>query len=282
MLSFCCLVKAQNLIERNENCDFLKNLTFKNGRDTIVIKATYEEFIEGSPDPFLDDLGKNHQLKYNEFGVLPPKKGEEMGDSGSNMGLIPENCSELYYAVLSRKISYKGFPQKMGTPVYITCVVFNNPKYVYRGLPYFVIINVKVRKLTAAEKAIEKADSCTTLFEESANFTPAENGKKYLACKYITGEYPVYKVKRLYETKEMKFTQADTTDSTMYYIKDADKYQPITDDNFDFFSEIIISDDLELASKIKNKELKYRDLDKIIKAYKKWKMTNGLPQKALK
>ena len=40
---------AQTTIQKNTNCSFFKNLKFKNGRDTIVVKAILYDYFKAPP-----------------------------------------------------------------------------------------------------------------------------------------------------------------------------------------------------------------------------------------
>jgi hypothetical protein len=118
---------------RDTSCNFLKKLKFKNGLDTLVVKTTYLEVANMIPiSQRFETLDKEAKIKSKAFTY--------------QLGIQPEGCSKIYYG----PCSYKGNINNVrsGTVFYVTCIAFERHDLEYKGVPFFVIIDVSVRKLT--------------------------------------------------------------------------------------------------------------------------------------
>ena len=143
---------AQKSIPGDTTCSFLKNLIFKNGVDTIVVKVTYNAIIRGSDGTFLKLLADNKQLQFNEYV-----------DDYESIALyfIPESCKKIYQGTLSRKIYDKTFVRKtynigeymkeiidtdsfkIGQVMYLKCIVFEDPKVYYHKY-FFTVVDIRL------------------------------------------------------------------------------------------------------------------------------------------
>lgn len=130
-----------------DTCHIFNSLQFKNGIDTIVVKATYDALIKSPDYSILKELEKENKLKYDEFGV---DTGEE--DSGSAISFVPENCNKLYDATISKKIPLNTIMNlQKDASIYLTCIVFEVDKshQIYLNSnyePFFVIIDFSLKK----------------------------------------------------------------------------------------------------------------------------------------
>jgi len=153
LFCFSMIGLAQIKVANNKACNFLRNLPFKNGTYTVIVKATFKGLFR-SPDYItLKDLEKAKKLKYKEFGV---DTGEV--ENTSSISFVPERCTHLYSGPLIRKTFYTSSNNTFkldlntlaeGKVIYLTCVVFEDRKYRYAdGTPFFVVINVFTEKPT--------------------------------------------------------------------------------------------------------------------------------------
>ncbi len=147
-------VMAQETIIRDTFCDFLKAPKFKNGIDTIAVKATYNAVIRGAYGPQLKILANAKKIYYSEY---------EDQDESYSLSFTPLNCDKLYQGTISRKIYDKTFVRKTnnlgeyvndivdmdslkdGQVIYLKCIVFEDKK-VYFNRYFFTIVDIGVEK----------------------------------------------------------------------------------------------------------------------------------------
>lgn len=111
-------------------CGVFKNLKFKNGVDTVIIKAIYREMVASTPGGTLfKTLEKEKKFKSKMFTY--------------DIGLQTEDCPEIVYAPSSVKKTDILKNADLGEVFYFTCVVFENKAWEYKGVPFFVIIDAK-------------------------------------------------------------------------------------------------------------------------------------------
>jgi hypothetical protein len=114
ILSLACLnAFSQDRLPVRNGCDFLENLHFKNGVDTIVVKAYYEGYYQLIPLPVMKQLQSAKKLKMVDFKYA--------------LSFKPINCSKEYgnpcrYG--GSKAQYLLDRQPMEKIVYLTCVVY--------------------------------------------------------------------------------------------------------------------------------------------------------------
>jgi len=126
-LVFLGKVQAQIPALSVKDCQIFKNLQYKNGRDTVVIKAAFKDIAKFAGNDRLNELIKLKSVGADDFDY--------------QMGFIPENCNETYYAPAKEKrinSMLKGL--KSDPEIYLTCVVFEKREWEYQGVPFFVII----------------------------------------------------------------------------------------------------------------------------------------------
>ena len=111
--------------ELKQGCDFLKNLHFKNGVDTLMIIA-YKNATISTPkqDTILDKLhGAKRLNKYSMYSI----------------DLQPIGCSERFFVYCSDSSKfardiYRDFYKK---PVIMRCIVFEG--FMKRAHPFFIV-----------------------------------------------------------------------------------------------------------------------------------------------
>jgi hypothetical protein len=94
-------------------CGFLKNLKFKNGRDTVVVKAILRDFLEAPPRIITKEGYSPAIYKYRFSDYI---------------AFQPESCSKKYmmpllYSAAARD-PFTAHPQP-GITIYLTCIVFD-------------------------------------------------------------------------------------------------------------------------------------------------------------
>jgi hypothetical protein len=114
------------------DCNFLKDLKFKNGTDTIVVKATYVDRIEvhtnGNAFNSLKKQGKVKTTGYDE-----------------QLTFKPINCKESYTAPDgSGDLNGLEF-SNIGKTFYFTLVAFERKDGYSKGVPFFVITKVSAK-----------------------------------------------------------------------------------------------------------------------------------------
>jgi hypothetical protein len=156
VISLSFNARAQGTAIQDTLCSFLKNLKFKNGVDTIEVKATLDDYHRGSDEPVLKILGDEKKLLYSEY--TNQKHGS------SSLSFRPVNCQESYDATLSRKIYDKTFTRitnnigayikdivdmdnlKIGQVIYLKCIVFEENRFRDNyGTYFFTIIDIRGR-----------------------------------------------------------------------------------------------------------------------------------------
>jgi len=99
-------------VSAQSQCDFLKDLKFRNGRDTIVVKAVLRDFLLAPPRLMLKRPPGIYKYRF-----------------GSNILFQPENCSKEYQKpVLSaRSVDKENIlnGDNLGITIYLTLVVFD-------------------------------------------------------------------------------------------------------------------------------------------------------------
>ncbi|WP_426668585.1 hypothetical protein ACPPVU_20420 [Mucilaginibacter sp. McL0603] len=133
-------ITAQTNPTRQTQCDFLKNIKFRSGKDTIVIKAILHDIIEAPP--------RLITLKKSPRSIYKYKFGSEIV-------FQPENCTKKYSAPLLDAAYDNHFlnSANLGITVYLTCVVFNE-YFDNNGMPDLIVINVapKVQEHIAGQQ----------------------------------------------------------------------------------------------------------------------------------
>jgi len=118
---------------KTDMCSFLKNLKFKNGRDTIVVKAVLYDVHMAPP-----------RLRTKKHPTIYRYK------FGSEIAFKPVNCFKEY----SEPLLDKAWDEKIlkgsnnGITLYLTCVVFNEHFYYNNGEPDCMIIKVSRKNPT--------------------------------------------------------------------------------------------------------------------------------------
>jgi hypothetical protein len=123
---------AQTIIQKDTTCSFLKNIKFKNGTDTVIIKATLVD-ITPAPPPIIDLKNPGRRINKYKFN--------------SELWFQPENCTEKYYAPLKDSAYDETIlnASGLGKIIYVTCVVFKEKTY-RQGWPDFMAIKVAAKK----------------------------------------------------------------------------------------------------------------------------------------
>jgi hypothetical protein len=97
---------------KTDTCSFLKKVRFKNGRDTIVVKAVLLDFLL-APPRFIEKKTPNiYKYKF-----------------GSDILFQPENCGNKYEkpVLSSKSVDGEGIlnGSNLGATIYLTCIVFD-------------------------------------------------------------------------------------------------------------------------------------------------------------
>jgi hypothetical protein len=87
LIGFSFNAKAQIKTMEDSTCSCFKNLTFKNGVDTVEFKATYDAFLEGSDEVFLKILADKKKLQYSEYMIHY---------NSNSISFMPIGCRQLY------------------------------------------------------------------------------------------------------------------------------------------------------------------------------------------
>ncbi len=106
--SLCALAQSAT-----DSCVFLKNLRFKNGRDTIIVKAVLRDFLEAPPRIITKDGHRPAIYKYRFSDYI---------------AFQPEGCSKKYMMPLLYSAAAKDpftANTQLGITIYVTCIVFN-------------------------------------------------------------------------------------------------------------------------------------------------------------
>jgi len=122
-------LSAQKTTKKQE-CDFLGPLHFQDGKATVIIKATYNDFFRSDEDTTFE----------NYFSRCC---------SGSAIAFTPENCPYEYSGTINKKVNPDHV--KFGQTVYLTCAVFEGVKN-YDDTPFFVIDKIESKETDTAEK----------------------------------------------------------------------------------------------------------------------------------
>jgi hypothetical protein len=148
--SFSINAKAQTAVKQDTSCSFLKNLRFKNGVDTIVIKATYLDLVQ-LPPPLVSMEGFYRKQKLS-----------------GQIHFKPENCSTEYIVPLKMFRDRDGLLTggNLGLSVRLTCVVFKKYLHVYGNVPFFIVIKAVPEKPVGSKSTFPDAapqESCKFL-----------------------------------------------------------------------------------------------------------------------
>ena len=115
------------------SCDFLRNVQYKNGVDTVLVRAVFKDAAKMVPGGVvLKTLDKEKKIKGKYFTY--------------QIGFQPENCSNTYFApssVKKNKLIF-GNPSIIDKWVYVKCIAFERPEWEYNGVPFFVVIDVTI------------------------------------------------------------------------------------------------------------------------------------------
>ncbi|MBS1525620.1 MAG: hypothetical protein JST19_08220 [Bacteroidetes bacterium] len=132
-------------VSAQSQCDFLKNLKFKNGRDTIIVKAVLRDFLLAPPRTLFKKPPAIYKYKFD-----------------SNILFQPENCDRNYEmpVISSRWVDPENIlnSDNLGLTVYLTCVVFNESALT-RGQPDCLVIKIK----SAIQSPIAFPEKCNFL-----------------------------------------------------------------------------------------------------------------------
>ncbi|MBS1531912.1 MAG: hypothetical protein JSU01_16535 [Bacteroidetes bacterium] len=96
-----------------DNCNLFKNIRFKNGRDTIVVKAILRDFLQAPPRVIMKSGHRPAIYKYQFSDYI---------------AFQPENCDKKYMVPLLYSAAIKEpftNDTKLGITIYATCIVFN-------------------------------------------------------------------------------------------------------------------------------------------------------------
>ena len=118
---------------QNQECSFLKNLNFKNGSDTVVIKAKYEEIHRVVVSKQLRELDHKKLLKLSDFKY--------------NIGFTPEGCQTPYTAVSrdSSSTALSLFNENYsGRKVVLTCIAYEG--YSVKSDPFFIVDKIELER----------------------------------------------------------------------------------------------------------------------------------------
>lgn len=126
LIAFGLGVSAQS---KTDSCSFLKNLKFKNGRDTIVVKAILRDFILAPPRLLLKKAPSIYKYKFRSYLLFQPENYGRTYDTPiiSSKSVDPNNILN---------------GDNLGLTVFVTCVVFNESTLA-KGLPDCLVIKVK-------------------------------------------------------------------------------------------------------------------------------------------
>ncbi|HWD87924.1 MAG TPA: hypothetical protein VG367_07350 [Mucilaginibacter sp.] len=131
----CIVIKVASAIQTPivipNRCTFLSNLHFKNGADTIVIKAMFHAVYKPGIGLIVSDLGKSNLLKTNEYNY---------GIAFQVPGCDEKLVAPYHFKTATEKNLLEKQPED--TPIYLTCVAFQ--KYYSYGLPFFIIEKFKI------------------------------------------------------------------------------------------------------------------------------------------
>jgi hypothetical protein len=121
---------AQTPTRQDTSCDFFKNVKFKNGSDTLVVKAVFQS-VTRIPEGFIEIVKKLYK------GVF------QRNTFSSQIVFYPENCSRTYQGPI---IDYdpRMLNSNAGITIYETCVAFEG--YMYdKDTPFFIVTNVSFK-----------------------------------------------------------------------------------------------------------------------------------------
>ena len=117
------------------DCDFLKNLTFKNGKATVLVKAYYTELIRSGEYSLFGELEKRKLLDREKYFRLDILEGEGYMDAGSAITFVPVNCNSAFTATVPLHLAVDSI--KFGQVITVRCTVFKG-EFNGIGKPFFV------------------------------------------------------------------------------------------------------------------------------------------------
>lgn len=121
------------------DCDFLNNLTFKNGKATVVVKAFYTEFFRSPQYGQFTDMEKNKLLDREKYFRVDTIEGEGYMDVGSAIMFVPENCDRPFGATVPLSLRFDSL--KFGQIINVKCIAFEGLRD-GAGKPFFVVDEV--------------------------------------------------------------------------------------------------------------------------------------------
>jgi hypothetical protein len=98
---------------KGDTCSFLKNLKFKNGRDTVVVKAVLRDFLQ-APPRIIPKNGRHPAIYKYRFSDY--------------IAFQPDDCSKKYMMPILYSTAAKDpFTNntQFGITIYVTCIVFD-------------------------------------------------------------------------------------------------------------------------------------------------------------
>jgi hypothetical protein len=127
--------KAQTVVSKDTSCSFLKNLRFKHGVDTIVVKGTLSALVQLAPfTTYEENFLKRRRVNIHKIG--------------SEIEFQPENCTKAVLAPLMVFADKERFinSDNNGISIYVTCVVFEGYLGYTNHSPYVLVIKVAPQK----------------------------------------------------------------------------------------------------------------------------------------
>jgi hypothetical protein len=126
ILALAALGSSASAQSKAKPCDFLKNLKFRNGRDTIVVKAILCSDIE-APPRLLNKHPSIYKYKFDSY-----------------IEFQPENCSKKYNEPLLSSAAAKARflnGNNLGITIYLTCIIFDEHT-IRKDVPDCLVIRV--------------------------------------------------------------------------------------------------------------------------------------------
>ena len=133
MISVTAFTQKKRFIK--DGCDFLGDLHFNHGTDTIVIKANYQGYYKLMPLPVMKKLQLNKKLNVKDFRY--------------SVAFIPLGCSKRF-GNPCRDSNGKAMSMmnklSIGQTVYLTCVVYQG-YYNFPNELFYTIEKVRTKNL---------------------------------------------------------------------------------------------------------------------------------------
>jgi hypothetical protein len=112
------------------DCTFLTQLEFQNGRDTVQVIAYYHDYSFPNKT-VLREIEKSGILKANDYSRA--------------LILKPEDCEMMFvgpFDVKNDKVNFLADPKYLGTKLKFTCIVVEG--YKFKEYPFFLISAVEI------------------------------------------------------------------------------------------------------------------------------------------